>query len=127
MPRVDDFVAAGYGVHLNFSPVVVHDDWLARWRELFDAIDDAIGPAARAQLKCEVIFLTHNAEMHEVNLGWHPRAEELIWRPEIQEAKISQTGGRNVRYRRGQKRDYVRALTTLLEERLPYCRVRYAF
>ena len=33
---IDDFVAAGYEVHLNFSPVIVHDGWL-----------DGVGRAAR--------------------------------------------------------------------------------
>lgn len=74
-----------------------------------------------------VIFLTHNAAMHEVNLGWHPRAEELLWRPDLQEAKVSQTGGHNVRYRRSVKAGYVRAFTGLVRERLPPCEIRYAF
>ncbi len=124
---IDDFVAAGYEVHLNFSPVIVHDGWLEAWAELFDQIDDGIGPAARQQLACEVIFLTHNEKLHEINLGWHPRGEELLWRPEIQQTKRSQTGGLNVRYRNGIKGDYVRQFTALLNERLPYCRIRYAF
>jgi spore photoproduct lyase len=124
---IDDFVEAGYEVHVNFSPVVVHDGWLERWRELLEALDGGIGPAARAQLKCEVIFLTHNAALHEVNLGWHPKAEELLWRPELQEAKVSQTGGRNLRYRRGVKSGYVNAFGELVRERLPYCAIRYAF
>jgi len=42
--------------------------------------------------------LTHKEELHEVNLGWHPQAEEILWRPELQEQKYSQTGGKNVRY-----------------------------
>jgi hypothetical protein len=65
--------------------------------------------------------------LHEVNLGWHPRAEELLWTPEIQEAKVSQRGGRNVRYRTGFKGRAVKAFTDLLASRMPYCRVRYAF
>ena len=124
---IDDFVAAGYEVHVNLSPVVVRDGWLEEWRELLDALDDGIGPEAKAQLKAEIIFLTHNEQMHEVNLGWHPRAEELLWTPEIQEVKRSQTGGFNVRYKRGFKGARVRELTDLMAERLPYCEARYAF
>jgi spore photoproduct lyase len=30
-----------------------------------------------------------------------PRGEELIWRPDIQEAKRSESGQANVRYRTG--------------------------
>ena len=124
---IDDFVAAGYEVHVNLSPVVVRDGWLDDWRELLDQLDAGIGPAAREQLAAEVIFLTHNRELHEVNLGWHPKAEELLWRPDLQQPKRSQSGGWNVRYRTGAKGRYVAALTGLIAERTPYCRVRYAF
>ena len=124
---IDDFVAAGYEVHVNLSPVVVHDGWLAAWRGLLGELDAGIGPAAKAQLKAEVIFLTHNDRLHEVNLGWHPRAEELLWRPELQEPKRSQTGGWNVRYRTGFKGRMVRELRELMRNVLPYCEIRYAF
>ena len=124
---IDDFVAAGYEVHVNFSPVIVHDGWLERWDELFDQLDAGIGPAAKAQLACEVIFLTHNDRLHETNLAWHPKAEELLWTPETQEPKRSQTGGSNVRYRRGYKGQRVAEFLDRLQTRLPYCRVRYAF
>jgi spore photoproduct lyase len=124
---IDDFVAAGYEVHVNFSPVIVHDGWLETWDELLGELDAGIGAEARAQLKCEVIFITHNDRLHETNLGWHPRAEELLWRPDIQEPKRSQTGGWNVRYRRGFKAAAVREFRALVERRLPYCDIRYAF
>ena len=124
---IDDFVAAGYEVHLNFSPVVVHEGWLEEWAALFDEIDASIGDATKAQLACEVILLTHNQELHEVNLGWHPRGEELIWRPDLQQAKRSQSSQLNVRYRTGWKGRWVDQLTELIAERMPYCRVRYAF
>jgi len=124
---IDDFVAAGYEVHVNFSPVVVRDGWLADWAQLLDRLDAGLGAAAKAQLAAEVIFLTHNRELHEVNLGWHPKAEELIWRPDLQQAKRSQNGSWNVRYRTGAKGRYVAALVDLIAERTPYCHVRYAF
>jgi spore photoproduct lyase len=124
---IDDFVAAGYEVHVNFSPVIVREGWTARWAELLEQLDDGIGPAARAQLACEVIFLTHNERLHETNLAWHPKAEDLLWRPDLQEAKWSQNGQRNVRYARGKKARMVAELTRLIEARLPYCRIRYAF
>ncbi len=124
---VDDFVAAGYEVHLNLSPVVVREGWLEAWEELLTQVADGVGPAARAQLAAEVIFLTHNEQLHEVNLGWHPRAEDLLWRPDLQEPKRSQTGGYNVRYRAGTKGRYVAELTDLVGRVLPECRIRYAF
>jgi spore photoproduct lyase family protein len=127
MAAIDDFVAAGYEVHVNFSPVVVRDGWLEDWAELLAQLDDALSPESRAQLAAEVIFLTHNERLHQVNLGWHPKAEELLWRPDLQQPKRSQTGGMNVRYRTGRKGRYVAALTDLIAARIPYCRVRYAF
>ncbi|MFF0378311.1 spore photoproduct lyase family protein [Actinoplanes missouriensis] len=124
---IDDFVAAGYEVHVNFSPVVVRDGWLADWADLLDHLDAGIGAAAKQQLAAEIIFLTHNRGLHEVNLGWHPKAEDLLWRPDLQQVKRSQNGDLNVRYRTGEKGAYVRALTDLIAERTPYLRVRYAF
>jgi spore photoproduct lyase family protein len=124
---IDDFVAAGYEVHVNLSPVITYPGWLVDWDELLSAVDDGIGPAARAQLAAEVVFLTHNEALHEVNLGWHPQAEQLLWRPDVQEPKRSGTGGDNVRYRAAYKRVWVARFTELLGRRLPYCRIRYAF
>ena len=71
---VNDFVAAGYEVHLNFSPVVLYEGWLDGYAELFTEVDEVLSDKAKAQLKCEIIFLTHNAQLHEVNLGWHPQS-----------------------------------------------------
>jgi spore photoproduct lyase len=124
---INDFVAAGWEVHLNFSPVIVYDGWLEDYADLFTMVDDALTPQAKAQLQAEVIFLTHNAALHEVNLGWHPRAETLLWKPEIQEQKVSEGGGVNVRYRHGTKGRMVEAFNSLLRQQLPYCTIRYAF
>ncbi|HEY9623630.1 MAG TPA: hypothetical protein V6C78_24950 [Crinalium sp.] len=70
---------------------------------------------------------THNDRLHEVNLGWHPQAESLLWQPDLQETKYSQTGGCNVRYKRGFKGSLVDAMCALMQEQLPYCNIRYAF
>ncbi len=124
---IDPFVAAGYEVHLNLSPVIVADGWLEAWDELLCELADTLSDAAKAQLAAEVIFLTHNDRLHEVNLGWHPKAEQVLWRPDLQQPKRSQTGGWNVRYRRGFKGAAVREFTALVARRLPYCEIRYAF
>jgi DNA repair photolyase len=124
---VNDFVDAGYEVHLNFSPVIVTPTWEADWAELLRQVDDVLSPAAKAQLAAEVIFLTHNQPLHEVNLGWHPKAEDLLWRPDLQEQKVSQNGAVNVRYRSGMKGQLVERFRELVAEHLPSCRIRYAF
>ncbi|OBK76761.1 spore photoproduct lyase family protein [Mycobacterium sp. 1274761.0] len=124
---LDDFVAAGYEVHLNFSPVIVHEDWLRDWAELLDQIADGTNERTKSQLAAEIIFLTHNESLHEVNLGWHPKGEELLWRPDLQQLKRSQSGQWNVRYKSPWKGKWVQQLTNLIADRLPSCRIRYAF
>jgi spore photoproduct lyase family protein len=124
---VDDFVAAGYEVHLNLSPVVLRDGWERDWTTLLRQLDDTLSPAAKAQAAAEVILLTHNRDLHEVNLGWHPRAEELLWRPEIQQPKRSGNGQDNVRYRTDVKRDGVARLRSLVAAHAPWLTVRYSF
>ena len=104
------------------------------WRHLAAALaalltrlDDELGAAAKAQAAAEIIMMTHNRELHEVNLGWHPKAEDVLWRPELQQPKRSQTGGWNVRYRNDVKRAGVDRLQQLIREHAPWLRVRYAF
>ncbi|TFV52562.1 spore photoproduct lyase family protein [Blastococcus sp. TF02A-35] len=124
---VDDFVEAGYEVHLNLSPVVLREGWEEAWTDLLRHLDDVLSPAAKAQAAAEVIMLTHNEALHEVNLGWHPAAEDLLWRPDLQEPKRSQNGQDNVRYRAGAKRAALARLQGLVRDHAPWLRVRYAF
>jgi spore photoproduct lyase family protein len=124
---IDDFVAAGYEVHLNFSPVVVRPGWIPDWTDLLTRLDEELSPAFKQQAACEIIFLTHNEGLHEVNLGWHPRAEDVLWRPDLQEPKVSQNGQHNVRYDRVTKSRAVATLTELIARHTPWLPVRYAF
>jgi spore photoproduct lyase len=118
---------AGYEVHLNFSPVVLHEGWEAEWTDLFTELNDVLPDAVKAQLAVEIIMLTHNSGLHETNLAWHPRAEEMLWRPDIQEQKRSEGGQLNLRYRVRWKARWLARFQALLAEHMPYCRVRYAF
>ncbi len=124
---INDFVEAGYEVHVNFSPVIVHEGWEPEWRALFAEIDGTLSDRAKAQLKCEIIMLTHNEALHDTNLAWHPKGEDLLWRPDLQETKWSQSGMRNLRYRSGWKRKWLDQIARLARAALPYCEVRYAF
>jgi spore photoproduct lyase family protein len=124
---IDDFVAAGYEVHVNFSPVVVRPGWEDDWAQLLVQLSDGTGDAFKQQAAVEIIMMTHNEQLHEVNLGWHPKGEELLWRPELQQKKRSQTGMWNVRYRNNVKAAGVNALTELIAAHAPWLRVRYAF
>ncbi|WP_285737214.1 spore photoproduct lyase family protein [Kitasatospora phosalacinea] len=122
-----DFLDAGYEVHFNLSPVVIRPGWERDWGELLRAMDDTLPGRVKAQAAAEIIMLTHNQELHEVNLGWHPRAEDVLWREDLQEPKRSQNGSRNVRYRAGVKASAVETLRALIGARAPWLRVRYAF
>ncbi len=124
---INDFVDVGYEVHLNFAPVVYYEGWLDDYTDLFRQLDDTLTDRAKQQLQCEVIFLTHNDRLHDVNMGWHPKGEDLLWQPDLQETKFSQTGGKNVRYKRGLKGSLVEQFQELLHREIPYCTVRYAF
>ncbi|MFF3488000.1 spore photoproduct lyase family protein [Streptomyces sp. NPDC002701] len=122
-----DFLDAGYEVHFNLSPVVLRPGWERDWADLLTHLDDVLPSRVKAQAAAEVIMLTHNQSLHEVNLGWHPRAEDLLWQPEIQETKRSQNGALNVRYDLETKRQALARMRHLLAEHAPWLRIRYAF
>jgi spore photoproduct lyase len=125
---IDDFVEAGYEVNVNFGPVILKEGWREDYAALFSMLDEALSEKAKSQLAAEVIFLTHSEELHHVNLRWHPKGEEILWRPDLQEHKVSQASGdRVLRYKSDLKRPKVAEFKALLAARMPYCRVRYAF
>ncbi|MFD7714033.1 spore photoproduct lyase family protein [Streptomyces sp. NPDC059785] len=122
-----DFLEAGYEVHFNLSPVVIRPGWQQAWAELLTHMDDVLPARVKEQARAEVIMLTHNAGLHEVNLGWHPRAEDLLWRPELQQTKHSQNGAENLRYRNDVKREAVHTVRSLVARHAPWLDIRYAF
>ena len=140
---INDFVDAGYEVHINLSPVIIYDGWQEDYADLFTQIDDVLTPRAKAQLKAEVIFLTHNEKLHELNMQWHPQAEEkYLWRhwdsednkktnrfglEVIQQRKLSQNGMVNLRYKNNHKSAGIEDLREMMERMLPYCEIRYIF
>lgn len=122
---IDKFIAAGYDVHINFSPVIVTRDWLHQYRRLFEEVERCV--QNKDKVKAEVIFLTHNANKHEHNKINNPAGENLLWRPEIQEGKISQYGGENIRYRHDLKAQYIKEWTELHDSIIPWNTIRYIF
>ncbi|BFO18796.1 hypothetical protein SHKM778_51840 [Streptomyces sp. KM77-8] len=122
-----DFLDAGYEVHFNLSPVVLRPGWQDAWAELLRHMDDVLPPRVKRQARCEVIMLTHNADLHEVNLRWHPRGEEALWQPAVQETKRSQNGALNLRYRAAVKRRALAELRELVARHTPWLDIRYAF
>lgn len=122
---IDGFIAKGYEVHINFSPVIVTDTWLDDYRDLFMLVDQHV--ENKDQVKAEVIFLTHNEKKHQYNLSHNLPGEDLLWRPEIQEAKKSQYGGDNIRYKHQLKFNYVYQFKMLHNAIIPWNTIRYIF
>ncbi|MFE6905715.1 spore photoproduct lyase family protein [Streptomyces erythrochromogenes] len=122
-----DFLDAGYEVHFNLSPVVLRPGWERDWSLLLRHMDDVLPARVKDQAAAEVIMLTHNKDLHELNLGWHPRAEDVLWQPRLQEPKRSQNGSWNVRYRGDVKAAAVAAMRELVAAHAPWLRIRYAF
>ncbi|MFD8476303.1 spore photoproduct lyase family protein [Streptomyces globisporus] len=122
-----DFLDAGYEVHFNLSPVVLRPGWQRDWAELLTHLDDVVPDRVKDQAAAEVILLTHNEQLHEVNLGWHPRAEDVLWQPAAQETKRSQNGAINVRYELQVKQRAIGRLRELIASHAPWLRIRYAF
>lgn len=122
---IDQFIRRGWDVHINFSPVIVTEGWESEYAALFQLVDRNV--TFQHSVKSEVIFLTHNKGKHEYNLKHGILGEELLWRPDIQEDKISQYGGENIRYKSGLKEDYIRAFKSLHELIIPWNTIRYIF
>ena len=122
---VDAFIEQGYDVHLNFSPVVVYNNWLEDYSLLFQMCNDYIDN--KKEVLSEVIFLTHNENKHNYNLTNNLSGEELLWTPENQENKTSQYGGVNIRYKHNLKRNYIEKWTELHNNIIPWNTIRYIF
>lgn len=124
---IDKFIEAGYDVHINFSPVIVTEGWHAQYTELFKLVDAGVSEHNKDKVKAEVIFLTHNAAKHLYNQEKGLTGEELLWRPELQEGKISQYGGKNIRYKVKYKNVFIAQFKQLHDRVIPWNTIRYIF
>lgn len=122
----NEAVENGWEIHWNFSPVIVKDNWLEEYKELFVQINDLSSEPLRKQIACEVIFLTHEEGLHNFNVTLG-KDETLLWNPRIQENKVSLYGGHNVRYRHDLKAKWIKEFTQLLNKEMKYCPIRYIF
>ena len=123
------FRDAGYEVHLNFSPVIVVRGWRKKYYELFNKVKQYAQNDNwdNTSVKSEVIFLTHNQNKHRYNLENDISGEDMLWMPEIQETKISQYGGRNIRYRHDLKARFIKDFKLLHSTVIPWNKIRYIF
>lgn len=124
---IDKFIKNGYEVHINFSPVIVTDTWHQDYKDLFLLVDKHVSLENKDKIKAEVIFLTHNEKKHVYNLKHNLPGEDMLWRPELQEAKVSQYGGDNIRYKHTLKAQYVHEFKALHNVVIPWNTIRYIF
>ena len=122
---IDAFIDAGYDVHVNYSPIIVYDGWLQDYEYIFDMMNDYV--SYKNQVLSECIFLTHNFKKHLVNLDRHPETEVDLWVLDKQELKKSQYGGENIRYKLGQKSEYIKQFRQLHQSKVPWNTIRYIF
>ena len=122
---VDKFIEAGYDVHLNFSPVIMYKGWQDDYTELFKLVDNYI--VNKEIVKAEVIFLTHNLNKHNYNLLKQKDGESLLWNESIQEDKVSEYGGKNVRYKVKYKQKWIEQFKQLHNKTIPWNTIRYIF
>jgi len=106
-------------VHINFSPIIYADGWLDEYEKLFQEIK-----SHGIDVKCECIFLTYNVIQHERNA---PMIDNMLWRPDIQEAKDSQYAPDNIRYEHNLKRKMVKDFTALYSKYFNPMNIRYIF
>ena len=122
---IDAFIDAGYDVHVNFSPIIVYDGWLEDYKDLFIMMNDYV--EYKDQVLAECIFLTHNFKKHTVNLQRHPETEVDLWVTDLQETKVSQYGGENIRYKLSMKSEFIKQFKLLHNSIIPWNKIRYIF
>jgi spore photoproduct lyase len=121
---VNEFYEAGYDVHLNYSPIVVYRGYLSDYAKLFKLVDSIVDDSIKEKVKAECIFLTHHEKMHNINSD---AAKKLLWKPNIQEKKVSQYGNENIRYKYKLKRQYINEFLEIHKKNIPWQMVRYIF
>ena len=124
---INNFYDAGYDVHINYSPIVYYDNWMQDYLNLFNTINSTVRDDIKDKVLSECIFLTHNEDMHQYNIANDVDGEDYLWKPGIQEGKVSQYGGKNIRYKRHIKRKYINQFLSLHEYVIPWNTVRYIF
>jgi spore photoproduct lyase len=105
---------------------MVYDGWLDDYEELFALINNHVKDTSNVLAEC--IFLTHNANRHYDNLlNGKSKEEKDLWTPEMQETKISQYGGENIRYKYEIKKQFIDAFIKEHDNVIPWNRIRYIF
>lgn len=124
---INNFIEAGYDVHVNFSPVIITRHFVEEYGGLFQVLDTFVKDEHKDKVKAEVIFLTHNRDKHEYNVANKLPGEYLLWQPEVQEDKVSQYGGNNLRYNHVLKAGFINHFKRLHNAVVSWNTIRYIF
>ena len=124
---IDKFINAGYDVHVNFSPIIVYDNWIKDYTELFKLLDKYV--KNKEIVKAECIFLTHSAKKQHLNIfdNINKKALSLLWVPELQEEKNNSFGTKRLRYKRRLKQQFIDEFVKIHNKIIPWNRIRYIF
>jgi DNA repair photolyase len=117
----------GFECHINLSPVILTTTWEADYVNLFKLINSMLLPEVKAQLGGEIIFLTHDDRLNQLNLEWIPKAERLLYVPAIQEYKVNERGSKVLRYKVGLKQRAIARFKELAQQEIPFMNIRYIF
>tara|TARA_B100000131_G_scaffold56879_1_gene52126 strand:- start:158 stop:1018 length:861 start_codon:yes stop_codon:yes gene_type:complete len=124
---INQFYDAGYDVHVNYSPIIMYENHGDDYNELFELVDKYVDNSIKPEVKAESIFLTHNQKLHKYNVDNNVKGEDLLWKPELQENKVSQYGGKNIRYKWEDKRTYINSFKANHHSVIPWQQIRYIF
>jgi spore photoproduct lyase len=104
-------------VHINFSPIIYHDNWLNEYKNLFEKLKGF-------DFKSECIFLTYNNVQYARNSS---EVNALCWKPDIQEYKNSQYAADNIRYQWQLKQSMIKDFKELYSKYFNLNNIRYIF
>ena len=109
----------GYDVHINFSPIIYEQGWLKEYEDLFKKIPKV------DYLKSENIFMTYNKEMFKRQEDI--AVKDLLWKPYIQEDKVSKYGSQALRYKWKLKKLLIHRYKQVYNDIIPHVPIRYIF
>lgn len=104
-------------VHINFSPIIYHDNWLKEYDDLFKKISNF-------QFESECIFLTYNKIQFAKNSD---EVNSICWKPDIQESKDSEYAPDNIRYERTLKSKLISEFIAVYSNYFSPKTIRYIF
>jgi DNA repair photolyase len=113
---------AGYNVGINFSPLVLRENWLEEYIDHFKFIDANLTDAAKENLIGETFFYTHRKVLAE-KLPMFKKQYAVLHNPDEYPTKPKRL---RVHHYRGLEKP-IDDLTANLEKYLPYFQMRYIF